>query len=466
MFGAILTAFLIESRKDLTPDPIEAALQAILQTLRNDSAAMTTSESSKPSRASLVVNATWFSSLALTLISALAAVLARGWLAKYTPATPGQRSSDACERHLRYLRAQQWRLGTIVGAIPFLIQLALFLFSVGLVIFTLQQNVGIGITLLVFTILATVLYFLSTFLPWFSPGCPFQTTMSDLLTGFIPGPAVKPLYSGSASGKMNCPRLPQQLSLRDQWNNFLKEAHRIPEQLETEANVLAWMLTNATNENSIEETVKAVAGEAVAGAKPNQYLASALMNDSAGNDSAGSILIHRFAQFVKAVPGLPIIIRDGDVGKVEAYFYAMLRIMGPIAKGDRNMAVFENLKSLLRAGQPLHRWEDYMDYFRPLAFVLRNNILVATRDDEERQWEEIEGDLTKLATMGLPPYTRLILVNTTAEGLLKGRPNVRKMCALVLARQLQIGEYNYLYAHLLAQKKCTSGYSQNAREQE
>jgi len=107
------------------------------------------------------------------------------------------------------------------------------------------------------------------------------------------------------------------------------------------------------------------------------------------------------------------------------------------------MAVFEDLKSLLRAGQPLHRWEDYMDYFRPLAFVLRTNILVATCDDEERQWEEIERDLTKLATMGLPPYTRLILVNTTAEGLLKGRPNVRKMCALVLARQLQIGEYNY-----------------------
>ncbi|KAJ6545561.1 hypothetical protein B0H19DRAFT_887325, partial [Mycena capillaripes] len=72
LFGAILTAFLIESRKDLKADPLEQILQA----LTNNS----NSQPFRPSSASLAVNAAWFSSLGLTLISALAAVLAKGWL--------------------------------------------------------------------------------------------------------------------------------------------------------------------------------------------------------------------------------------------------------------------------------------------------------------------------------------------------------------------------------------------------
>ncbi|KAJ7186274.1 hypothetical protein GGX14DRAFT_383620, partial [Mycena pura] len=177
LFGAILTAFLIESRKDLKEDP----LQQILQVLRNDS----TTEPFQPTKSSIVVNVAWFSSLGLTLISALAAVLAKGWLAQYTPATLGVRSSDACERHLRYLRSREWQLAVIVGGIPLLIQIALLLFAAGLVVFTASDNLGISFTLLVMTVLTTCLYFLGTILPWFSPACPFQTTTSD----FIPGVA-------------------------------------------------------------------------------------------------------------------------------------------------------------------------------------------------------------------------------------------------------------------------------------
>ncbi|KAJ7223067.1 hypothetical protein GGX14DRAFT_352145, partial [Mycena pura] len=173
LFGAILTAFLIESRKDLKPDPLLEILRAL-----SDDSATSTSEPFRPTRSSLAVNAAWFSSLGLTLVSALAAVLAKGWLAQYTPATPGLRSKDACERHLRYLRSLQWRLATIVAGIPLLIQIALFLFALGLVILTLNDDFGIGITLLVMTVSTTCLYFLGTILPWFSPACPFQTTMS------------------------------------------------------------------------------------------------------------------------------------------------------------------------------------------------------------------------------------------------------------------------------------------------
>ncbi|KAF8521979.1 hypothetical protein BU17DRAFT_45439, partial [Hysterangium stoloniferum] len=140
LFGAILTAFLIESRKDLQADP----LQEILQALQNHST-VTTSQPFRVSKSSLIVNYLWFTSLGLTLFSALCAVLAREWLAKYIPVSPGSRSSDACQRLLRAKRAQQWRLESVVTGIPLLIQLALFLFSAGLILFTWNNSIAVGI---------------------------------------------------------------------------------------------------------------------------------------------------------------------------------------------------------------------------------------------------------------------------------------------------------------------------------
>ncbi|KAF8521790.1 hypothetical protein BU17DRAFT_16086, partial [Hysterangium stoloniferum] len=157
LFGGILTAFLIESRKDLQVDPLREILQALQNPL-----AVTTSQPFQVSKSSLVVNCLWFISLGLTLFSALCAVLAKEWLAKYIPVSPGSRSSDACQRLLRVRRAQQWRLESVVTGIPLLIQLALFLFCAGLVLFTWNSSVALGILMLFLTILAIVLYILGT----------------------------------------------------------------------------------------------------------------------------------------------------------------------------------------------------------------------------------------------------------------------------------------------------------------
>ncbi|KAF8526198.1 hypothetical protein BU17DRAFT_9415, partial [Hysterangium stoloniferum] len=159
LFGAILTAFLIESRKELQVDPV----QEILRGLQNHFA-VTTSQPFEVSKSSLIVNYLWFTSLCLTLFSALCAVLAREWLAKYNPVSLGSRSSDACQRLLRVRRAQQWRLESIVTGIPLLIQLALFLFFAGLVLFTWNNSVALGILMLFLTMVAIVLYILGTVL--------------------------------------------------------------------------------------------------------------------------------------------------------------------------------------------------------------------------------------------------------------------------------------------------------------
>ncbi|KAF8523935.1 hypothetical protein BU17DRAFT_19711, partial [Hysterangium stoloniferum] len=157
LFGAILSAFLVESKKDLQVDPV----QEILQALQNHFA-VTASQPFEVSKSSLIVNYLWFASLGLTLFSALCAVLAREWLAKYIPVSPGRHSSDACQRLLRVKRAQQWRLESVVAGIPLFIQLALFLFFAGLVLFTWNTNVALGVLMLFLTIFAIVLYILGT----------------------------------------------------------------------------------------------------------------------------------------------------------------------------------------------------------------------------------------------------------------------------------------------------------------
>jgi Family of unknown function (DUF6535) len=365
------------------------------------------------------VNAAWFCSLGLTLFSALAAVLAKGWLAKYTPTTPGIRSYDACERHLRYLRAQQWRLGMIVGGIPFLIQIALFLFAVGLVVFILGDNFGIGMSLLVLTVLGTVLYVLCTLLPWFSPACPFQTTMSD----FIPGIARNSQYSDKTN-------VPIRKRFSQQWKGFtefLREAHRKPEQLEIEADILGWLLTNSTTEEALEEAVKSVAG-----ANENGYIPDAL--DKYG---ASSVLSERLARCLKIIPGLPITVVDEI--RAEAYLHAMLRIAESSSRADQNRILL--IENSVQLGKPLHRWEDYTDYLQPIAFAVRMKIMLATgRDEDSIQRKRSESDLVKMAGMGMTPYVRWVLLNVTIEGLLEGKMEVRKMSGQVLGKLLQICE--------------------------
>ncbi|KAJ7931091.1 hypothetical protein B0H13DRAFT_869966 [Mycena leptocephala] len=396
LFGAILTAFLIESRKDLKQDPLQEIL-CTLRALHNDSVT-STSKPFRPPHSSLVVNAAWFSSLGLTLISALAAVLAKGWLAQYTPATPGLHSKDACERHLRYLRSRQWRLATLVAGIPLLIQIALLLFAVGLVILTLNDNFGIGVTLLVMTVFTTCLYFLGTILPWFSPACPFQTTMSDL----IPGVAANRRYIDSARKQPQTRAKPLSALQRAglQWRKlteFLKNAHHKPGRPEMEADILAWMLTSSTDEKAIEEAVRAVAG-----ANPTEYL-----RDTLCESGASDALCQRFTRYFKITPGIPM--SADDALRAEPYLYAMLRVVVPSGKtrnsGAENSDEIQFIHQvLIQAGGPLHRWDHFTEHLRPLACALGIRLILATgSDDHTEQWEQRTRNLINMSEGALYP---------------------------------------------------------------
>lgn len=96
--------------------------------------------------------------------------------------------------------------------------------------------------------------------------------------------------------------------------------HRKPEQLEIEADVLAWLLANATTEEALEEAVKAVAG-----ANANRYTPDAL--DKYGANSEW------LTRCLKIILGLPIMVIDQI--RVEAYLYAVLRIVKSSTQADQ-----------------------------------------------------------------------------------------------------------------------------------
>ncbi|KIM20636.1 hypothetical protein M408DRAFT_128973 [Serendipita vermifera MAFF 305830] len=175
LFAAILTAFLMESSKNLKEDPQEHLLKETLDTLRNTSNPSTF----EPEQSSLHINGLWFTSLVLSLISALGGVLAKGWLAKYNPVTRQVHANYACERHLRANRAREWQLAPLITAIPILIQVSLFLFFAGLIIQVRDRDIRIWSTIVLLVGLVTLLYIIGTILPWFSPACPFHTPASN-----------------------------------------------------------------------------------------------------------------------------------------------------------------------------------------------------------------------------------------------------------------------------------------------
>jgi hypothetical protein len=189
LFSAILSAFLIEVRKGLQED-LQARTNDLLYTLiriqQNTSSSLSFDPSPfKPTISTLRINTFWFLSLILSLLSALGASLAKGWVMQYASVTPGVSASDACSRHLRFLGIKKWHLQMIVQSLPILLHVAFFLFSAGLVILLRDDDVGIANLILSLVAIMAAIYLGSSLLPLIWSDCPFRTPVSILIHRLI-----------------------------------------------------------------------------------------------------------------------------------------------------------------------------------------------------------------------------------------------------------------------------------------
>lgn len=185
LFSAILSAFLIEVRKGLHQDPQDVTnmlLRTVILQLQNATPlSIPCNDCFQPEAHDVAVNILWFCALTFSLVGALGAVLAKGWVAVYASYSNGTSASDACARQLRYNNIIAWQLPIVILSIPIFLHIALFLFFAGLVVLLLFDSAWIAYSTLAIIIIVTMLYVFITILPTVFPHSPFKTPLSDYI---------------------------------------------------------------------------------------------------------------------------------------------------------------------------------------------------------------------------------------------------------------------------------------------
>ncbi|KAK6992931.1 hypothetical protein R3P38DRAFT_3224298 [Favolaschia claudopus] len=190
LFSAILTAFLIESYKTLTPDSEDdmvlllSQISAQLAGIANGSAIdIPTPAPFVTPASSLVCNLLWFISLGLSLACALTATLVEQWARDFTYKTEMRSSPLTRARIFSYLYygLKRFNMHAVVEAIPLLLHLSLVFFFAGLIAFLVPVNRGVMI--LSVLLLATLLAVYATFtvFPVLAYDSPYHTPLSGIV---------------------------------------------------------------------------------------------------------------------------------------------------------------------------------------------------------------------------------------------------------------------------------------------
>lgn len=185
LYSAVLTAFLIESYKNLQTDPPQDYLRQIaLQTssyqFNNGYTNATFSAPQFPPFQAAIsdirVNVCWFASLMLSLSSASFGILVKQWLREFLAISYISPQERIRIRDARVQGLESWKLFEIASLLPILLQISLALFFVGLCFFTEAVHSSIGTTSLFLVACWAFFFILSVVAPLVSPRCPYKTT--------------------------------------------------------------------------------------------------------------------------------------------------------------------------------------------------------------------------------------------------------------------------------------------------
>ncbi|KAF9011007.1 hypothetical protein BDZ89DRAFT_1226071 [Hymenopellis radicata] len=123
LFSAVVSTFAVEGYQNLQPDyqQLSTSLLIDLVTLQTN----TTFEPSipdldafSPTLQNIWVNGLWFTSLTMSLITALISGLIKQWLHHYTIIPSGTPRERSCIRQYRYRGLQLWHVPIIIGLLP------------------------------------------------------------------------------------------------------------------------------------------------------------------------------------------------------------------------------------------------------------------------------------------------------------------------------------------------------------
>ncbi|KAL1690585.1 hypothetical protein GGG16DRAFT_37550, partial [Schizophyllum commune] len=193
LFSAVVTTFVAQSSQALNPDYAQITASLVYELVLLQRAARDGTSGEVPassldlaSRTSqttdLWVNGLWLVSLMTALLTALVSVLAKQWIQYYNSLST--RSSPRDRAHLRHFRLQgfqRWKVQEIIGFLPVLLTVALFLFFAGLVVYVAPLNTIIYWVLLGLSCAILLLYALATILPIFIAHCAYKTPLAHYI---------------------------------------------------------------------------------------------------------------------------------------------------------------------------------------------------------------------------------------------------------------------------------------------
>jgi hypothetical protein len=179
--------FIVESYKKLSPDSGDTTTSLLTQISKqltgfqnNTYPRPQETAAFSPTVAILCVNALWFLSLVVAIVSAFYVMLVQQWIRRYTQTLAELTRDQDRVRSCLFLGTQKYKMSHAVGLIPLPLHISVFLFFSGLIIFLFTISNTIAIVLTVAVVLVGVLYAALTILPIADDACPYFTPISDL----------------------------------------------------------------------------------------------------------------------------------------------------------------------------------------------------------------------------------------------------------------------------------------------
>ncbi|KAK6984942.1 hypothetical protein R3P38DRAFT_335618 [Favolaschia claudopus] len=256
LFSAILSAFLIESYRSLTPDS-EDRMVTLLGQISTQLAGIangTTIDIPPPEpflvpMSSLVCNLLWFTSLGLSLSSALIATLVEQWARDFRYKTDMPSSPVIRARIFAYLYygLKRYKMHAVVDLIPFLLHASLALFFVGLVAFLVPVNHGAMILLIVLLGVLLFVYATLTLFPLLHHDSPYKTPLSAGLWRIV-----QRLRTFDPGAKVSRPSS----SMVDAMNETATCSS--PHREERDRSALGWTVKSLSNDVELEPFLKGI----------------------------------------------------------------------------------------------------------------------------------------------------------------------------------------------------------------
>ncbi|KAJ6506853.1 armadillo-type protein, partial [Mycena sanguinolenta] len=328
LFSAILTAFLVELQKDLQDRPDTANGLVLADTGQNDALIRQT-----------LVNRFWSLSLMFSLMSALGASVAKGWITQLSPVNPGTLWKDASEHSRHVVEIRRWQMKFVIECLPVLVHIAFFLFVAGLVVLLFPDDRHLAIALLALSGISAFIYCGSSVYAVFDRNIPFRSPVSEIIYGL--------------------------------WNSSWRYKRFPPNPEVMKAKALSWLLTQSLDVATITPVIQAIAGLTSSPAVQDE-----LLNNNA---TVGALLRALSFGLAKNPP---------DTEILSMSLYAILQLLQAAPLDKHRAGPICSLEALVDSGGALyHIWSMPFQVQRIACCVKARILLLLHTQDRVRETE-------------------------------------------------------------------------------